>query len=99
MQDIATAMVGTEGETNRQLGKLPSYLEFVRNPNLPNWARIARSSSFIYTLGFNVSSAAVNMSTLPMVVGPLLSGKFGGVKATSAMSRAMNMYMQTFGEA
>ena len=98
VEDIAIAMVGDSGKTDRQVGKLPSYLEFVRNPNLPNWARKLRSSSFIYTLGFNVSSAAVNMSTLPMVVGPLLSGKFGGAKATSAMTRATNMYMQSFGD-
>ena len=98
VEDIRIAMVGSKAETDGQAGKLSSYLEFVRNPNLPNWARILRSSSFIYTLGFNVSSAAVNMSTLPMIVGPLLSGKFGGAKATSAMSRAMNMYMQSFGE-
>ncbi len=97
VEDISLALVGTRGDTNRQVGKLPSYLEFVKNPNLPNWARKLRSSSFIYTLGFNISSAAVNMSTLPMIVGPLLSGKFGGVKATSAMSRAMRMYTQSFG--
>lgn len=98
VQDIAIAMVGNSAQTDNQVGKLSSYLEFVRNPNLPNWARQLRSSSFIYTLGFNVSSAAVNMSTLPMVVGPLLSGKFGGPKATSAMTRATNMYMRSFGD-
>ena len=98
VQDITTALVGNKAETDRQPGKLPSYLEFVKNPNLPDWARKARSLSFIYTLGFNISSAAVNMSTLPMIVGPLLSGKFGGVKATSAMGRAMKMYTQSFGE-
>ena len=98
VQDIKTALVGNKEETKRQPGKLPSYLEFVKNPNLPDWARKARSLSFIYTLGFNISSAAVNMSTLPMIVGPLLSGKFGGAKATSAMGRAMKMYTQSFGE-
>ena len=98
VRDISLALVGTKDETNRQVGKLPSYLEFVKNPNLPNWARKLRQSSFIYTLGFNVSSAAVNMSTLPMIVGPLLSGKFGGGKATSAMARALTMYTQSFGD-
>lgn len=98
VQDVMRALVGTTAETNALPGKLASYLEFVKNPNLPNWARILRSSSFIYTLGFNVSSAAVNMSTLPMVVGPLLAGKFGLVNATSAMSRASTMYLQSFGD-
>lgn len=98
VQDIAVALVGNKAETDRQPGKLPSYLEFVKNPNLPNWARQFRSASFVYTLGFNISSAAVNMSTLPMIVGPLLSGKFGGAKATSAMGRAMTMYTSSFGE-
>ena len=99
VQDVMKALIGTPAETNTLPGKLSSYLEFVKNPNLPNWARRLRSSSFIYTLGFNVSSAAVNMSTLPMVVGPLLAGKFGLVNATSAMSRASTMYLQSFGDA
>jgi hypothetical protein len=98
VQDVMKALIGTPAETNALPGKLSSYLEFVKNPNLPNWARRLRSSSFIYTLGFNVSSAAVNMSTLPMVVGPLLAGKFGLVNATSAMSRASTMYLQSFGD-
>ena len=33
--------------------------------------------AFIYTIGFNASSALVNLSQIPLVVGPFLSGKFG----------------------
>ena len=98
VQDLMKSMVGTEEQTNTQPGKLPSYLEFAKNPYISEGYRILRAGAFVYTLGFNVSSAAVNMSTLPLIVGPLLSGKFGGFKATSAMARAMQMYMATAGD-
>ena len=98
VKDLVIAMVGNKTETDKQVGKLPSYLAFARNPYLPNWARRLRSSSFVYTLGFNVSSAAVNMSTLPMIVGPLLSGKSNPITATKAMAKAMDLYLKSMGD-
>ena len=98
VQDLMKSLIGTTEETNTQPGKLSSYLEFAKNPYISEGYRILRAGAFVYTLGFNVSSAAVNMSTLPLIVGPLLSGKFGGFKATSAMARAMQMYMATAGD-
>tara|TARA_R110000787_G_scaffold87113_1_gene185679 strand:+ start:1543 stop:7899 length:6357 start_codon:yes stop_codon:yes gene_type:complete len=98
VQELKDTLIGSKEETNKQPGKLPSYLEFAKNPYISEGYRMLRAGAFMYTLGFNVSSAAVNMSTLPLIVGPLLSGKFGGVKATKAMARAMKMYMGTAGD-
>ena len=44
--------------------------------------------AFIYTIGFNASSALVNLSQLPLVVGPMLGAEFGHVKAGKAMTEA-----------
>ena len=47
--------------------------------------------AFIYTIGFNASSALVNLSQLPLVVGPMLGAEFGHVKAGGAMIEATAM--------
>jgi len=44
--------------------------------------------AFIYTIGFNASSAIVNLSQLPLVVGPMLGAEFGHIKAGRAMKEA-----------
>jgi hypothetical protein len=48
----------------------------------------ANQLAFIYTIGFNASSALVNMSQIPLVVGPFLSAKFGYAETTMAMAKA-----------
>jgi len=97
VQDITTALVGTKSETDRQLGKLPSYLEFSKNPYLPNWARTLRAATFTTTIGGNISSAFVNTTVIPVVLGSHLVARYGPVKATSAMLRAARLYTSTFG--
>ena len=47
--------------------------------------------AFIYTIGFNASSAIVNLSQLALVVGPMLGAEFGHIKAGKAMTEAMAM--------
>ena len=44
--------------------------------------------AFIYTIGFNASSALVNLSQIPLVVGPFLSGKFGINNTNKAIAQA-----------
>ena len=45
--------------------------------------------AFIYTIGFNASSALVNLSQLPLVVGPMLAAEFGHIKTGKAMTEAV----------
>ena len=47
--------------------------------------------AFIYTIGFNASSAIVNLSQLPLVVGPMLGAEFGHTKTGKAMTEAIAM--------
>ena len=48
---------------------------------------------FMMTLGFNVSSAFVNLSQLPMVVFPYLGGKYGYTETMKAMGNASKTFM------
>ena len=50
--------------------------------------KLANQVAFIYTIGFNASSAIVNLTQVPMFVGPMLSAKFGAKETYAAMARA-----------
>ena len=74
------------------VGNIERQLEFLRNP--VNGSLVSKASYFSYMMFIagNVSSAVVNLTQLPIVVYPLLGGKYGFDKAASAMQRATSMY-------
>jgi hypothetical protein len=62
------------------------------NPDVQNWAKVATGAGFMWTLGFNVSSAVVNTSQLPMVVFPYFGAKYGYTKTMKAMGNATRLF-------
>ena len=53
--------------------------------------KLLNQVAFIYTIGFNASSALVNLSQIPLVVVPFLSGQFGVKETMDAMGRASRL--------
>ena len=47
------------------------------------------------TLGFNISSAVVNLTQIPLVVMPYLGGKYGYAETTVAIGNATRAYMNS----
>ena len=74
------------------VGNIEQQLEFLRNP--VNGSLVSKASYFSYMMYIagNISSAVVNLTQLPIVVYPLLGGKYGFDKAFGAMQRASAMY-------
>ena len=74
------------------VGNIERQLEFLRNP--VNGSLVSKASYFSYMMYIagNVSSAVVNLTQLPIVVYPMLGGKYGFDKAAAAMQRATGMY-------
>ena len=98
IKEAATIVAGTKDETSRQfMGRVPSYLQFAKNPFLPPYARNIRAATFMATLGANISSVAVNMSILPLQLQSRLAAKYGPARATMATSLALALNAQTFG--
>tara|TARA_B110000483_G_scaffold138947_1_gene165996 strand:+ start:134 stop:3244 length:3111 start_codon:yes stop_codon:yes gene_type:complete len=58
------------------------------NKTTERLAQRSNQLAFIYTIGFNASSALVNLSQIPLVVGPFLSGKFGYAETSAAIAKA-----------
>jgi len=61
---------------------------FFHNPTFGNLTHTATALSYFEYIAGNVSSAIVNLTSLPMLVWPTLGGKFGFGKTNSAMAAA-----------
>ena len=86
---------GTERLTaafNDVKAELKDRAQFARkgadNKNIEAVARRLNQTAFIYTIGFNASSALVNLSQIPLFVAPFLGGKHGYVKTYAAIKSA-----------
>jgi hypothetical protein len=65
---------------------MDNHLEEIMNP-AKDWS-VLRSIAAVFHLGFNVSSAALNMTQVPVITAPYLATRFGDAKALSALTRA-----------
>jgi hypothetical protein len=57
--------------------ELQQRADFARTPPKDGLAQAANRAAFVFTIGFNASSALVNLSQVPMFVYPMLGGKYG----------------------
>jgi len=62
--------------------------DFFRNPTYGSMVNAAVQFSYFEYIAGNISSALINVTSLPMLVWPLLSGKFGFGETSSAMMAA-----------
>ena len=66
--------------------------DFARNPPPDHIASMANRLAFIGTIGFNVSSAVVNFSQIPLMFYPILGGRYGLKEANSAIGTASVLF-------
>lgn len=86
---------GSKEEAKPYLDALNEHIQFAVSPQIPKWSKIARSFGFNMTLGFNVSSAVVNVAQVPLIVAPYLGGKYGQKATAKALANATRLYMQS----
>ena len=67
-------------------------INYAVNPQVPRWSQALTSYGFLATLGFNLSSAVVNLSQIPLMVMPYYGGKYGYGNTASAIGRATKLY-------
>jgi hypothetical protein len=91
-----TAAAGASGQGNalqkEYLTEFEKHLDYVLSPTKNDIGSILTSAAFTYTLGFNVSSALVNMANIPMIVAPYLKGKYGDASVASAIGEATKTF-------
>ena len=57
--------------------ELKKRADFARNPPEDRIYMQANRLAFLYTIGFNISSALVNLTQVPLMMQPMLGGKYG----------------------
>lgn len=62
--------------------------EFLHNPTFNSFTQAATTLSYFEYIAGNISSALVNVTSLPMLVWPTLGGKFGFGNTNTAMMNA-----------
>jgi hypothetical protein len=93
LQDrIALDNAKIQNEENKYLlDELQLRADFARNPPADGLAQSANRVAFVFTIGFNVSSALVNLSQLPMFVYPMFGGTYGYGETGRAIMNASKL--------
>jgi hypothetical protein len=71
---------------------MQKQLDFIRNPVNGDLVNKASYFSYMWFIAGNVSSALVNLTQMPIVVYPLLGGRYGFGRAADAMQKATAQY-------
>ena len=77
------------------VAELKERARFARNPPTDFLMRASAQANriaFLGTIGFNVSSALVNASQIPLMFQPILGGKYGQDKSIKAIGQAMGVW-------
>jgi hypothetical protein len=86
--------IDDEGDArNRVQDELQTRGNFARNPPPDHVASMANRLAFIGTIGFNVSSAVVNLSQIPLMFYPILGGRYGYKEANSALGLSTRLFV------
>jgi len=95
--DMKTKEAAQSGKGNdleiRYLNEFKKHLNYVKNPTKNDIGSILASGAFFYTLGFNISSALVNMANVPMIVAPYLKGKYSDANVAGAIGNASKVFL------
>lgn len=75
------------------LSEMERRIQFAVAPTVSQTAQLINTIGFNYLLGFNVSSAMVNLTQVPLIVMPMLGGKYGYGDAGKAITRAYKTFM------
>jgi hypothetical protein len=86
--------LGENAAITQVVQDLINQKKFLDNPIANNLAANLSWVSYIWNIAGNVSSALVNLTQIPMVVLPMLSGEYTWNEAFSAMQNAYGMYFK-----
>lgn len=98
-QEAETAGKGEGAEDNKlhkaYLNELEERIKFAISPTTNAVTQLATSLGFNWLLGFNVSSAVVNLTQVPLIVLPYLGGEYGLNQSMKAIQQAYKIYARS----
>lgn len=91
----------SRAESGRQAAEAAQYHDLLSDyTTVPfkqraGWSRFLTGGTYMLTLGFNVSTALITMSQLPLFVAPFLSGRYGMRSTLGAIGEAQRVLAKT----
>lgn len=80
---------------NEYVKEFEKRIKYINNPTVSKWSQVATSFGFNMTLGFNVSSAIINLTQIPLILYPYLAGTYGYGETSRAISDAYKIYLNS----
>ena len=103
MKDYARGVGKGQGEEgqrdnrviNEYVKEFEKRISYINNPSVSKWSQVATSFGFNMTLGFNVSSALINLTQVPLILYPYLAGTYGYGATSKAIGDAYKVYLNS----
>lgn len=103
MKDYARAVGKGTGEeaqrdnrvVNEYVKEFEKRINYINNPTVSKWSQVATSIGFNMTLGFNISSAVINLTQIPLIVLPYLGGVYGFDATRKALQDAYGIHLRS----
>lgn len=93
VQEMLEANPKMADANSPEIEEVKDRARFAVNPPLDSFAKNANRMAFMWTIGFNASSALVNLSQIPLFAYPMLAGKYGFGATRDALSGATKLFM------
>lgn len=79
---------------NKLMENLDKQMDYLRDPGHSPLVNALSSFSYYWYIIGNISTAVINLTQLPMVVYPILTGKYGAADTAAAMKDATEQYFK-----
>jgi len=92
------AKFSTDANKVAVIEELAARANFATNPPADMFERMVQTvnrGAFTFTIGLNVSSALVNLSSVPVVLYPYLSGRYGSKSSAAAIGNAYKLFLNS----
>ena len=92
-RDVLDPVEGKTMDDTTKLYKdnLSKIVNFAQRPNVPRWSQTLTAGGYAWTMGWNLSSAAITTFDVFMSTAPRLMGKYGDKATFKAMGKATSI--------
>ena len=94
-KELEEALARDDTKNVELIEQMISEAQFAASPPKDQWATIATRLAFLWTIGFNPSSAMVNLTQLALIVYPALATRYGHIEATKMIHKAHKVFVNS----
>ena len=78
----------TDATTTLYKERMNKIANFAKSPDIPRWSQSLTAAGYAWTMGWNISSAAITTFDVIISSGTRMAGRYGDIDTTRAIGRA-----------